>query len=620
MSTTPYLTAHNLSLSFGGGPHLEGVSFSLNRGDRVCLVGRNGSGKSTLLKILSDALESDHGSVFKDPKVTCAYLTQDLTVPSGQTVQQFIEGDRSLDETHVLSLLDQLDVNLHQDMDQFSGGERRRLAIALALSHKSDILLMDEPTNHLDIQMIEWLEQYMARFKGALIVISHDRSFLKATTNRTFWLHQNKVITHDKGYEDFENWSQIIMDEDARILDRLDVKLRQENHWLQRGVTARRKRNQGRLRQLHQLRSVRRDHTLNQPKSLNLEGPSVGPHWNHQSNTSEFTKSSACIIDAQDLSKKYGDRTLFENFSMRIMRGDRMGIVGPNGAGKTTLLNMLLGRISSDTGQVEMGETLNIVYFDQMRDALDGQATLWQTLCPHGGDQVRIFGRDRHVAGYLKDFLFDDKQIHGKVSILSGGEKNRLALASALMQNGNVLVLDEPTNDLDMDTLDVLEDMLMEYPGTVIVVSHDRDFLNQTVSSILALEGDGAAREYIGGYDDYKNKRDEERAQDLAKNPPKDLRKNKSTPRDQPRGQSKGTRLSYHEVRLLENLPQDIEKIEHTMQALNHDLNDPDLYTREPKKFETITNTLAALKDKRDAMEEQWLELSLKGEDNDEHS
>lgn len=607
MSITPYLTAQNISMTFGGKPLFEEVTFSLMRGDRVCLVGRNGCGKSTLLKVLAHELDHDHGSIFHDPKITCAYLKQDLHVPHGQTVQQFLESHRDLDPIQAHIFFDQLRVPLNQDMAQFSGGERRRLALALTLAKQSDILLLDEPTNHLDIQIIEWLEQYLARFKGALIVISHDRSFLSTVTNRTFWVHHNQVLTHDAGYTDFDTWSELVLAEDARQLDRLDVKLRQENHWLQRGVTARRKRNQGRLRQLHALRATRRAHTQNKAKSLTLEGPTVGPHWTAHSQSSEFERGSTCILEAHHLTKSFGERTLFKNFSVRIMRGDRIGIVGPNGAGKTTLLNILLNKTKPDEGTLDLGETLTIVYFDQLRDTLNGDETLWQTLCPHGGDHVRVFGKDRHVAGYLKDFLFEDKHIHGKVSILSGGEKNRLALAKALMQNGNVLVLDEPTNDLDMDTLDVLEDMLIDYPGTIIVVSHDRDFLNQTVTSILALEGDGTVREYMGGYDDYKQKRDEEHAQ-----------KYKKMIIDEPKAQRVKTvskRLSYHETRLLETLPKDIEDLESKIERLSTQLADPDLYIQNPDQFYKLTHELDQTRQRRDAKEEQWLELSLKADE-----
>lgn len=609
--STPYVTTQDLSLTFGLKPLFQQVSFSLFKGDRVCLVGRNGSGKSTLLKVLAKQMDPDHGELFIHPKLTCAYLCQDLDLPDHTTAHDYIFEQEDMDHHRALSFLDKLSVRPHDDMRHFSGGERRRLALALSLAQDSDILLLDEPTNHLDIQAIEWLESYIARFKGTLVVISHDRSFLKATTNRTFWLHRQNILDHSQGYQDFPSWSDRILADEEREAERLDVKLKQENHWLHRGVTARRKRNQGRLRQLHDLRAQKREQLSFVSRSVAMEGPSTQVHWNHTDTSSAFQKSSTCVMEAIGISKTYGERTLFSNFSTRIMRGDRIGVIGPNGTGKTTLLNILVGRTQPDQGTVTLGETLDLVYFDQMRKTLDGHKSLWENLCPHGGDHVTVFGHDRHVVGYLKDFLFDEHQVHGKASILSGGEKNRLALAKALTQKSNVLVLDEPTNDLDMETLDVLEDMLMQYPGTIIVVSHDRDFLNQTVTSVLALEGNGTIQEYVGGYDDYLVKK-QEIAKRTAPSAPKSTPEKHQT---KPSTPTSSKRLSYHEKRRLEMLPQEIEAAESKVHTLSESLNDPDLYARDPKTFARITHELDMLKQSLHAMEEEWLELSMKQEE-----
>lgn len=590
----PLLTAHNLLLSFGGKPLFMDLNFSIEKGHRICLVGRNGSGKSTLLRVLSGSMESDDGTLFMQPGLTLSYLAQDQHLSPEMTPLDYCLKDH-IDHFVASKYLDLLSVPAERTMANLSGGERRRIALAHALAKEADILCLDEPTNHLDMPTIEWLESYCAQFKGALMVISHDRSFLNKVSNRTFWIDRGRLFAHEKGYSDFERWSELLMEDEARQMEKMDVKLRQEQEWLHRGVTARRKRNQGRLRQLHALRASRKDLEKNKQKSMTLL-------------SGEGEMSSKLIMEAHHISKSYGEKKLIHDFSTRLLRGDRIGVIGPNGAGKTTLLKILVGKESPDEGSVRIGTSLELVYFDQMRDTIHPNETLWQNLCPTGGDQVCIGGQYRHVVGYLKDFLFDEKQIRGLAGILSGGEKNRLALAKALTLPSNVLVLDEPTNDLDMETLDLLIEMLSDYTGTIIVVSHDRDFLNKTVTSIIAVEGEGVVEEYVGGYDDYIAQR-----KPLKKN----TEENKPSPKSEqarPSLQS-SKRLSYHQKRLLDLLPNQITLIEEELNSIENQLSDPSFYTHHTQEFRAFSQKREILKKELSEKEDMWLELSVLAEE-----
>lgn len=591
MSTPPLFALRDISLSFGGKPIFSNITLQISKGDRICLVGRNGTGKSTLLKIIAGIIEIDEGKLFTQPGTKIAYLPQDVTFPESEKIVDYICRQTEAPRYEVESILGELSMPPERLMQGLSGGERRRIALATALVQQPDILLLDEPTNHLDIPAIEWLEETLKSFRGAYLVISHDRTFLEKVSNATLWLDRGNLRHNNKGYSDFERWSDFLLQEEERQLEKLDTKLRQEMDWLHRGVTARRKRNQGRLQQLHLLRQERHNRLTNQIKELKLGSLNTG-------------MSSKMVIEARDISKSFGDQILVNHFSTRILRGDRIGIVGANGTGKSTLLKLLVGAMKPDSGRVRLGAKIELTYFDQMRDSLKLNETLWENLCETGGDQVIVQGKHRHIMAYLKDFLFDEKQVRSPVSILSGGEKNRLALAKSLAQPGNVLVLDEPTNDLDMDTLDLLLDTLSDYEGTLIIVSHDRDFLDKLTTSIIAFEGNGIIEEYVGGYTDY-----------LAQRKPRVS--NKPTPKPEVKTaaipQEKPTRkFTYNEKRDHELLPQTIDKLQAEIKTIETKLEQPDFYQNHQHEFVRLSARLEVVKKELDAAEIHWLELDEK--------
>ncbi|RZI45177.1 ABC-F family ATP-binding cassette domain-containing protein [Candidatus Finniella inopinata] len=584
--SAPLLSLRETSLSFGGRPLFEDLSIHLSQGDKTCLVGRNGCGKSTMLKLLAGLLEPDKGERFLQPGVSLEYLAQDGPLPADQTILDFIQ--EKAETFKAEAIVNRLDLDPSRVMANLSGGERRRVSLAKALVAESDILLLDEPTNHLDLATIQWLEGHLRDFKGALIVISHDRTFLETVSTSTLWLDRGILRHHKKGFGDFESWSDQILEEEEKHLDRLDNRLRLETVWLHRGVTARRKRNQGRLRQLMDLRAQKSDRLGNQigkSKSVSLDG-----NW-----------GSKLTIEAKEVTKTIAGRTLINKFSARILRGERIGIIGPNGAGKTTLLKVLLGITPPDEGHVRLGKTVEPIYFDQLRTKLDPRLTLWESMCPQGGDQVFVQGKPRHVFGYLRDFLFEEKQIRGQVSILSGGEKNRLCLAQALAQPGNLLVLDEPTNDLDMDTLDLLIDMLSDFEGTLLIVSHDRDFLDKLTTSIIAVEGEGVIAEYIGGYQDYLRQRPNMKAKTQTA-PKASVAGNPEKP--QPK------RVSYHLKRELEQLPNLIQQLNHQINDLENQLASPELVNKPHHEISLISQHLEEKRQALDQAETRWLELS----------
>ncbi len=583
--STPILSLTNAKLTFGGKPLFEGLTLHVSQGQKICLVGRNGSGKSSLLKTLAGIYDLDQGKRFVQPGLGVEYLQQDPVLPKNKIIGDYLEpfANESYEMDMVLS---KLKMNPNQSMEILSGGETRRVALAQTLMHKSDVLLLDEPTNHLDISMIEWLEDYLKSFRGAMVLISHDRQFLKNVSNHTWWLERGELYENAKGFSSFDEWSESLMADEQRHLEKIETRLRLENHWLQRGVTARRKRNQGRLRALHALRAEKKVILKNQHGKLNLQ-------------QQDGQGGSQMVFEADQVSLSFAHKPILKNFSTRIVKGDRIGIIGPNGAGKTTLLNVLLGQQPVDSGTVRQGETIQIAYFDQMRTILDPNKTLVQTLCPQGGDQVFFNDTTRHVFGYLKDFLFEESQIQGKVGILSGGEKNRLSLAMILAQPSNVMVLDEPTNDLDMETLDLLVELLSDYKGTLIIVSHDRYFLDQLTTSIIAVEGNGMVQEYVGGFDDYLRQRSTKPVVD-AKPKPQQAEKPVQAPKQ---------RLTYQQKRLLETLPATLEELEKDIQALEIKLHEPTLYQTNPTMFHEMTEKLALKKQQKDDAETQWLEL-----------
>ena len=589
MSIPPLFALRDISLSFGGNPISSGLTLQITKGDRICLVGRNGTGKSTLLKIIAGIFDVDEGSRFVQPGAKIAYLPQEMVFPESQQIADYICTQTDAPLYEVESILNELGMQPNRVMEGLSGGEKRRIALALTLVQRPDILLLDEPTNHLDIPAIEWLEATLNSFRGAYLVISHDRAFLKKVSTSTLWLDRGQLRQHNKGYEDFDRWSDFILQDEERHLERLDTKLRQEMHWLHRGVTARRKRNQGRLKQLNLLRQERRTNLMNQVKSVKLGALDSGV-------------SSKMVMEAFNISKSFSDQILVNNFSTRIVRGDRIGIVGANGTGKSTLLKLLVKTLEPDAGRVRLGTKIELTYFDQMRDSLDPDKTLWESLCETGGDQVMVQGQHRHVMSYLRDFLFEEKQVRSPVSVLSGGEKNRLALAKSLAQPGNVIVLDEPTNDLDMDTLDLLLDTLSDYEGTLIIVSHDRDFLDKLTTSIIAFEGNGVIEEHVGGYSDYLAQRKVDR---IAK---------ASLKQDKPVTlQEKPLRkITYNEKREYEVLPKTIDTLQNEIKIIESKLDQPTFYQTHQHEFVTLSARLEVAKKELDAAEFRWLELDEK--------
>jgi ATP-binding cassette subfamily F protein uup len=481
-------------------------------------------------------------------------------------------------------LLDLLKMDRDRLMEGFSGGERRRVALARALVGSPDVLLLDEPTNHLDLPTIEWLEEFLKQYAGALLTISHDRTFLERVSSSCLWLDRGTLHRHNQGFKDFDVWSEHLLAEEEKHLSKMNTKLKEELHWLHRGVTARRKRNQGRLRELNKLREEKRAFLSGQAGKLKMSGASS-------------ESGSKLVIEAQSISKGLGNKVLIQNFSTRILRGDRIGIIGPNGVGKTTLIRMLAGVLPPDSGTVRLGKTIDLIYFDQLRDNLKPNETLWQNLCDTGGDHVTVQGQPRHVMAYLKDFLFEEKQVRSPVSILSGGEKNRLALAKALTRPGNVLILDEPTNDLDMDTLDLLIEMVSDFSGTLLLVSHDRDFLDKLTTSIIALEGDGLIRECVGGYQDYV--RQYPPRKDTAKTTPKEI-----VERPKP-----ARRFTYNEKREYDMLPARMDQLMQDIAEAEARLEDPAFYANHPQEFMKVTQGLTVAKEELGRIEVRWLEL-----------
>ena len=595
MFEPPILTIKGAKLSFGENALFTDVDLYINRGDKISLVGRNGSGKSTLLKVIAQEIEPDAGEIFVQPGVKVSYMPQDPDFSDFATLRDVVlsglpESERS-QEFKADMLIAQFDIREKQKPEESSGGERKKAALAKALIGEPDILLLDEPTNHLDMPTIEKLEKIIAEFRGAVILISHDRMFLSNTSQTTFWLDRGVLRRNNKGFKFFEEWQEQVIDQEIIEQKYLNKKIEEETEWLHKGVTARRKRNQGRLRRLQQLRQERREQ-IKQIGSVKLE-------------VEEGALRSKMVIEAKHICKAFGDRVIVKDFSTRVIKGNKIGIVGPNGAGKTTLIKLLTKRLEPDSGFVRIGKNLEEAYFDQNRITLDPKKTLWKTLC-NEGDHIFVRGSYRHVVAYLKDFLFRPDQAQCPVSALSGGEKNRLMLAVALAQPSNFLVLDEPTNDLDMDTLDLLQEVLDEYEGTILLVSHDRDFIDRVVTSVIYMPGDGTVSEHAGSYSELLEK---------LKNKPQAKKENKKT--DTPKAETaktapkKSDKLSYNQQRLLEVLPKQISQLEKEISQTEEALSDSALYTENPQKFDELTQKLEQLKTELEKAENQWLEIEM---------
>lgn len=596
---TPILTIKNARLSFGLTPLFTGIDLNISRGDKICLVGRNGSGKSTLMKVICGQIEADTAEIFIQPGTKISYMPQEPDFDGFSTLREYILSglDNNVAEQAYKAdiLIEYLEIMENQAPSASSGGELKKASLAKALVGEPDILLLDEPTNHLDISTIEKLEEIINKFKGAVVVISHDRMFLNHVSEKSFWLDRGILHSSNKGFLHFDEWQEQILEQEIIAQKYLNKKIEEETEWLHKGVTARRKRNQGRLRRLQQLRQERREQ-IKQIGSVNLE-----------IDLSELR--SRLVIEAKHIYKTYGSRELVKDFSIRVMKGNRLGIVGPNGAGKTTLIKLLTKKLAPDSGFVRIGKNLEEAYFDQNRMTLDPKKTLWKTLC-NEGDHIWVRGRYRHVVAYLKDFLFKPDQAQCPVSALSGGEKNRLMLAVALARPSNFLVLDEPTNDLDMDTLDLLQEVLDEYQGTILIVSHDRDFMDKVATSLLYMKGDGTITEHVGSYSELLEK--------LRGTPEKKLPNpgRKEVSNTSLSNQKNGVnKLSYKDKRLLEVLPDEIAVLEKRIAEIEQRLyTETDLYSRAPEEFDNLTKELKTSWEEKEQKENTWLEIGLKAD------
>ena len=608
MAAPPVLSLTDIRLTWGGTPVFEGVTMSLGANERAVLVGRNGAGKSTLMKIIAGVIEPDEGEVWRQPGVRAVYLSQEPDLSGFKTLIDYAVGDLpaiSADDRHVAEAeLMSLGLDPESDPEKLSGGQKRRAALARAFAADPDILLLDEPTNHLDIPAIEQLEGRLAGLRGALLMVSHDRRFLERISTSCYWLRQGTVRRYNQGYTLFDEWANEVEAEEEKALDRLNTQLKAEQRWLARGVTARRKRNMGRLRKVMDMRAERaqRKTSLNEIRA-----------------TSDMVLETAegsgkRVIEARGISKVFhtpaGDLPVVQNLSIRVQRGDRLGIVGPNGAGKSTLIRLLLGEMEPDTGSIKLGTNLEVAYLDQGRAKLDPTDTLWQALAPQGGDQIVVRGYPRHVASYAQDFLFKSEQLRQPVSALSGGERNRLLLAIALAKPSNLLVLDEPTNDLDMETLELLEDMLAEYDGTLILVSHDRAFLDGVVTSCISPVGNGEWLETPGGYTDaVRQLKEIKGAKVSGKNASKtnDKSEKSATPKVQ-------NKLSFKDKHRLEELDKRMPALQNEIEALETEMADPNLFTKDAARFQKVSETLEARRTELEEAEMEWLELEEKRE------
>ncbi|MGF1620446.1 MAG: ABC-F family ATP-binding cassette domain-containing protein [Rhodomicrobiaceae bacterium] len=593
----PLIQLKDIGLTFGGTPLLNGAELSVAEGERVCLVGRNGSGKSTLLKIAAGLVEPDRGTIFVQPGAVVRYLMQEPDLSGHETTLSYVQsGLTPSDDPYLASqLLEKLGLTGEETPGTLSGGELRRVALAHVLAPKPSVLLLDEPTNHLDLATIEWLEATLSAQRGAMVIISHDRRFLANLSRATVWLDRGATRRIDIGFGGFEEWRDEQLAQEALDQHKLDRKIAMEEDWLRYGVTARRKRNVKRLGNLHAMRQQRRDYRGVQGKAT------IG--------VAEAEQSSKLVIEAKGVEKAFGGRPIVKDFNLRVMRGDRLGIVGPNGAGKTTLVNLIIGALSPDGGTIRLGANLEMATLDQRRESLDPEWTLAQALTGGCSDHVIIGGQSRHVMSYMKDFLFSPEQARTPLRVLSGGERARVMLARALAKPSNVLVLDEPTNDLDLETLDVLEEMLGDYEGTVVLISHDRDFIDRAVNGVIVPEGDGRWTEYAGGYSDMLAQRGGDIWWRLEADG-KVARAARPKTRGQPKKPDR-RKLNFNQQHALKTLPAQMEKLQARIAGLQDKLDDPGLYTRDPKAFSAHTDALAKAQAELEAAEEEWLELEM---------
>ena len=600
MSQPPIFAFEKLALQQGGGWLFEDIDLFIGARDRLALIGRNGAGKTTLMKLVAGSVEADKGKRVVVPGTNIVMLDQDPDVASFERLVDFaVHGEKGPPEYAVRAIADQLGIDLEREAKTASGGEKRRAAICRALASEPDLLLLDEPTNHLDLAAIEWLEDWLTRYRGAFMVISHDRTFLTRLTRQTFWLDRGLLRRNEIGFGGYDAWTERVYAEDARNADRLDAKLKIEAHWLERGVTARRKRNQGRLAKLYEMRAAR--------------AAMMGPQGTAKLAASSDDSKTKTVINAEGVGKSFGDRTIIKDFTLRIQRGDRIGIVGANGTGKTTLIRILTGEAAPDEGKITLSPTLTGIVIDQQRKLLTPEKRVRDVLAD-GSDWIDVRGVRKHVQGYLKEFLFDPELIEARIGTLSGGEQSRILLAREFAREANLLVLDEPTNDLDLETLDLLQEVIADYDGTVLIVSHDRDFLDRTVNLTLGLDGSGKVDIIAGGYADWEAKRDRRDRPEARKKADKfTVDPAAGNPADkQP---ARPVKLTYKDQRDYDLLPTRIEAIDAEIAAAELEMADPALYTRNPARFSELTEKCDALRAEKDAAEERWLELAMLVED-----
>ena len=596
-ASPPILYVDDIHLTHGVTPLLDGASLSVGRDDRICLVGRNGSGKSTLLKIIAGLIDADSGERFVQPGIHVEYLAQDPDFRGFPTAADFILQGlmNNEDRQRAFQLMADLHIDGTAEIAPLSGGERRRIALAKAMAGQPEVLLLDEPTNHLDLPAIEWLEGTLRQINSALVLVSHDRRFLSNMANQTVWLDRGQTKLMRKNFSHFEDWRDGEFEREAQAQHKLDRKIAREEDWLRYGVTARRKRNVRRLGELQNLRQARRDYR--------------GPQGDMEAVLQTGDRSGKLIVKADKIAKAYGEKKLVDNFSTQIRRGSRIGLIGPNGAGKTTLLNILLGALAPDSGNVRLGKNLIPLILDQQRKGIKKDWNVKDALTDGAGDLVSIGDETMHVIGYMKNFLFHPSQMRTPVTVLSGGEQARLFLARGLRQPSNLLVMDEPTNDLDLETLDLLQEMIAAYDGTVILVSHDRDFLDRTVTAVFNAEGVGQWVEYAGGYSDMKAQQKNPGA--LASKADEKQTASPSHAARPEKATATPRKLSYKHGYRLEKLPQEMADMEALIGALEAALAEDDLFARDPDKFKTDAARLETAKTELAALEEEWLHLEM---------
>lgn len=617
------LSITNLGVNLGDRWLFRNADLTISAGDRLCLVGRNGAGKSTLMKLLAGLGEVDEGELWSAPGASVSYLPQAPKLPKGMTLSSIVQhgaggdGDFQAEAHKAEAMLTRMGMDPSWMSDGISGGESRRVALARALVKEPDVLLMDEPTNHLDLPTITWMEEMLLARGGAMVVISHDRAFLRAIGNGTVWIDGGKLRRRQGSFDGFDEWAEVIQTEEAVRLHKLDRKILEETRWSHEGISARRKRNMGRMRELDVLRQDRARMAAPMARSAKMETAAADGSGQMVLEAIDLTVTVPATRpkilgnnlppSSADVHDKNDRRILFSHFSGIIRKGDRIGIIGPNGVGKSTLVRALMGQIEPDSGRVREGWGLMTSYFDQQREALNGEDSPWKVLCPDGGDTVEVAGRTVHVKRYLQDFLFDQYKATQKVKTLSGGEQNRLLLAKLFSQEHNVLIMDEPTNDLDMETLELLQEVIADYAGTIIIISHDRDFIDRTVTALLAFEGEGVIIPHAGGYSDYLDRK--------VKTEERKKAKSKSTPKVKRQSDARTVKMTFKDKHALDHLPAEIEALEQEIASAERELADPQLFTKNPERFNTLAASVTSNKETLAAKEDRWLELEAMREE-----